>query len=77
MITLNGLTERQKQLVDLMWQCRDIEQVQTLIRALPTAKDQQDCRALMTVLVQETLEQEQGLGQYADAAMAAIRNAMR
>ncbi len=77
MITINGLTERQKQLVDLMWNCRDIDAVNTLIAALPTAKDQQDCRALMTVLVQETLEQELGLDAYADAAAACIARAMR
>ena len=77
MITINGLTERQKQLVDLMWNCRDIDAVNTLIAALPTAKDKQDCRALMTVLVQETIEQELGLEQYAEAAERAISSAMR
>ncbi len=75
MITINGLTERQKQLVDLMWNCRDIEAVNTLIAALPTQQDRQDCRALMTVLVQETLEQELGLDAYADAAAACIARA--
>ncbi len=75
MITINGLTERQKQLVDLMWNCRDIDAVNTLINALPTAKDKQDCRALITVLVQETLEQELGLDQYADIAELAISRA--
>ena len=75
MITINGLTERQKQLVDLMWNCRDLEAVNTLIAALPTDKDKQDCRALCTILVQETLEQELGLEQYESAATAAIARA--
>ena len=75
MITINGLTQRQKQLVDLMWNCRDLDAVNTLINALPTQQDKQDCRALMTVLVQETLEQELGLEAYEDAAQAAIARA--
>ena len=77
MITINGLTQRQKQLVDLMWNCRDLDAVNTLIAALPTDKDKNDCRGLCTILVQETLEQELGLEQYEAAAAAAIRNAMR
>ena len=77
MITINGLTERQKQLVDLMWNCRDLDQVNTLINALPTKQDRVDCRSLCTILIQETLEQEEGLDAYADAAQAAIAAAMR
>lgn len=77
MITLNGLTQRQLQLVDLMWNCKDIDAVNTLIAALPSDKDKQDCRALMTVLVHETLEQELGLDAYEAAATAAIARAMR
>ena len=75
MITITGLTERQKQLVDLMWNCRDLDAVNTLIAALPTAKDKQDCRGLCTILIQETLEQELGLDAYEDAAEAAIARA--
>ena len=77
MITINGLTQRQKQLIDLMWNCKDLDAVNTLIAALPTDKDKQDCRALCTILVQETLEQELGLEQYEDAATAAIARCMR
>ena len=75
MITITGLTERQRQLIDLMWNCRDLDQVNTLIAALPTAKDKQDCRGLCTILIQETLEQELGLDRYADLAQAAINRA--
>ena len=75
MITITGLTERQKQLVDLMWNCQNLEQVNTLISALPTKEDQNDCRGLVTILIQETLEQEQGLDAYADIAEAAIDRA--
>ena len=77
MITITGLTTRQKQLIDLMWNCRDLDAVNTLINALPTEQDKNDCRGLCTILVQETLEQELGLTQYEDAANTAISRAMR
>lgn len=75
MITINGLTERQLQLVDLMWQCQDIEQVNTLISALPSRADQYDALSLITVATLESIEQELGLDDYADAAQAAIDRA--
>ena len=75
MITISGLTERQKQLVDLMWNCKDLDAVNTLINALPTEQDKRDCRGLCTILVQETLEQELGLDQYADQATLIINRA--
>ena len=77
MITINGLTERHKQLIELMWNCRDLDAVNTLINALPTKQDKLDCKSLCTILIQETLEQEEGLERYADAAEAAIARAMR
>ena len=77
MITINGLTERHKQLIDLMWNCPDLEAVNTLINALPTEQDKRDCRGLCTILIQETLEQDLGLDEYEDAANTAIHNAMR
>jgi len=75
MITIDGLTPRQKQLIDLMWNCRDLDAVNTLIAALPTAKDKQDCKGLCTILIHETMEQELGLDEYAEAAELAISRA--
>lgn len=75
MITITGLTERQRQLIDLMWNCRDLEQVNTLIAALPTQQDRVDCKSLCTILIQETLEQEGGLDEYEAIAKAAISRA--
>lgn len=72
MITITNLTPRQKQLVDLMWNCRDLDQVNTLINALPTEQDRRDCRGLCTILIQETLEHEQGLDAYAEVALECI-----
>jgi len=64
MITIAGLTPRQQQLCELMWSCRDLEQVRALIRALPTREDQQQAETLMQVIIQETLEDEGALDDY-------------
>jgi len=71
-ITIHGLTVRQQQLCELMWSCRDIEQVRTLIRALPTLQDRQSANTLMQVIVHETLEDEGALNDYAEAAAGVI-----
>ena len=63
-ITIQGLTDRQRQLCDLMWSCRDLEQVRTLIRALPTVEDQQSANTLMQVIIHESLESQGGLDDY-------------
>ena len=72
MITIQGLTVRQQQLCELMWSCRDIEQVRTLIRALPTKEDRQSAETLMLLIVHETLEEEGGLNDYAEDAVGVI-----
>ena len=66
MITIQGLTQRQRQLCDLMWSCSDLKQVQGLIRALPTLEDQQQAETLMQVLIQESLEQQGAMDDYAE-----------
>ena len=71
-ITIQGLTVRQQQLCELMWACRDIEQVRALIRALPTLQDRQSAETLMLLIVHETLEDEGGLNDYAEAAVGVI-----
>ena len=71
-ITIQGLTVRQQQLCELMWACRDIEQVRALIRALPTLQDRQSAETLMLLIVHETLEDEGGLNDYAEAAAGVI-----
>ena len=75
MITIDNLTPRQRQLVDLMWTCPDLAAVNTLIAALPTEQDRIDCRGLCMILVQETLEQEEGLDHYEDLALDCISRA--
>ena len=71
-ITIQGLTVRQQQLCELMWACRDIEQVRTLISALPTKEDRQSAETLMLLIVHETLEEEGGLNDYAEDAVGVI-----
>ena len=75
MITITGLTERQRNLMDLLWNCRDLEQVTTLIQALPTKQDQVDAAGLIKIATWESIEQELGLGEYKDAALTAIARA--
>lgn len=75
MITITGLTQRQKQVIDLIWQCQTLEQAQALVRALPTRKDRCDAESLMEIVALETMELEDGLDAYADAAQAAISRA--
>ena len=72
MITIHGLTARQQQLCELMWSCRDLEQVKTLIQALPTREDQQQAHTLMTLMVYESLEDQGGLDDYAEDAADVI-----
>ena len=71
-ITIQGLTVRQQQLCELMWACRDIEQVRALIRALPTKQDRQSAETLMLLIVHETLEDEGGLDDYSQDCAAVI-----
>lgn len=73
MITISGLTDRQKNIMDLLWGCQDLDQVQTLIQALPTQQDRQDAHSLIKIATWESIEQELGLEEYRDAAIAAIR----
>lgn len=78
MITIEGLTERQRGIMDLLWNCSDIEQIQTLIQALPSKQDQYDARSLVLIATWESIEQELGYTKECkDAAAIAIANSMR
>ena len=78
MITIHGLTERQRGIMDLLWNCSDIEQINTLINALPSKQDQYDARSLVVIATVESIEQELGYSKECkDAAAIAISNAMR
>ena len=75
MITITGLTQKQKALMDVMWQFEEMEQVTAFIKTLPK-RDQQDCLSLCAIAVQETEEHELNrLDDYESLAIAAIARA--
>lgn len=75
MITITGLTNKQKALMDVMWTMQEMEQVQRFISTLPL-RDRQDCLSLLDIAVQETQEHElNGLEAYEQAAVSAIARA--
>jgi hypothetical protein len=75
MITITGLTQKQKALMDVMWTMQEMEQVQSFIRTLPK-QDALDCLSLLDIAVQETQEHEyNGLEAYESLANAAIARA--
>lgn len=76
MITITGLTHKQKALMDVMWTMDSMSKVQTFVSTLPK-RDAQDCLSLITIATQETIEQEDGLDAYQAAAFAAISAARR
>ena len=67
-ITITGLTARQKQVIDLLWNCPSIEAAQALVKALPTHRDRCDAQSLLTMVAYDSIEQQEGLEQYAQAA---------
>jgi len=77
MITIQGLNDRQRGIMDLLWNCEDITQINTLIQALPSRQDQCDARSLVVIATVESIEQELGFSKETkDAATAAVARAM-
>jgi hypothetical protein len=72
MITIEGLTQRQKTIMDLLWGCDSLEQVQTLISALPSSRDQRDAGSLVLIATLESMEQEGQLEEHLAAAKEII-----
>jgi hypothetical protein len=68
MITINGLTARQKTIMDLLWGCETLEQVTALVSALPNDRDRMDAQGLIMIATQDTIEEELGLDEYIDQA---------
>jgi hypothetical protein len=75
MISITGLTDRQRSIMDLLWGCQDLEQLRALIQGLPTVRDRIDAQGLIWIAQTESLELEQGLEEYRDAASLAISRA--
>jgi hypothetical protein len=72
MITISGLTDRQRTIMDLLWTCRDLDQVNTFIKALPTVADRYDALSLVNIATQESLEEEGVIDQFEEQAREAI-----
>lgn len=77
-IQISGLNTRQKNIMDLLWSCTTLDQVKTLISAMPTLQDRCDAQSLIVIATQESIEQEVGFTQEVqDAANDCISRAMR
>jgi hypothetical protein len=74
MITITGLTHKQKVFMDVMWTMESMPAVEAFIKSLPT-RDRQDCESLVTIAVQETLEQEGRINDYEQDARNVIARA--
>ena len=74
MITIDGLTARQKSICELLWSCTTLDSVRTLVAALPK-RDRQDAQSIVTVMTQDSIEQELGLEDYKAQAQAVIAGA--
>jgi hypothetical protein len=71
MITITGLTHKQKVFMDVMWAMDSMPAVEAFIKTLPT-RDRQDCQSLVAIAVQETLEQEGRINDYEQDAVSVI-----
>ena len=76
MITITGLTQKQKVFMDVMWTMDSMPAVEAFIKTLP-ARDQQDCQSLVAIAVQETLEQEGRIADYEELACSVIARVSR
>jgi hypothetical protein len=71
MISIPNLTHKQKMLLDVMWNIENIQQVNDFINSLPY-KDKIDARGLLQIAIDESIEYEGGLTEWADEAKRAI-----
>jgi hypothetical protein len=76
MISISGLTPKQKALMTVMWDIDSVSKVQEFIRTLPAA-DARDAHSLLQMAIWESLEQQGELDAYKDHATTAIRTASR
>ena len=71
MITITGLTHKQKVFMDVMWSMDSMPAVQSFIKTLPK-RDRQDCLSLIEIAVQESLEEDNRIKDYEQAAVDLI-----
>lgn len=76
MITISGLTVKQKALLTVMWDIDSVDKVQEFIGTLPAA-DARDAHCLLQMAIWESCEQQGELDAYKDHACAVINAARR
>lgn len=76
MITISGLTPKQKALISVMWDLDTMDRVRAFISTLPT-RDQLDAQALLEIAIWESIEQQEGLEDYAQTARDLISHCSR
>jgi hypothetical protein len=67
MITISGLTPKQKALLTVMWDIDSVERVHEFIQTLP-AQDARDAHSLLKMAIWESIEQQEGLEDYEQTA---------
>ena len=77
MIRIENLTQRQRQIMDLLWSCKDMDQLKTLVNALPEHRDRLDAWSLVQIAQWESIEQECGLDRYETDAKNIISSVSR
>ena len=71
MISIPNLTQKQKMLLDVMWNIENIQQVNDFINSLPQ-RDKMDARCLLQIAIDESIEHEGGLKEWEEEARKAI-----
>jgi hypothetical protein len=71
MITISGLTVKQKALLTVMWDIDTTDKVHEFIRTLPAA-DARDAHCLLQIAIWESIEQQEGLADYEHMARDCI-----
>ena len=73
-ISIEGLTTKQKILMDTMWSMQDMTNVTAFVNSLPK-RDAMDCMSLIEIAIQLSYEQDGALDDYKELAQAAINRA--
>lgn len=76
-IQIDKLSPRQIAIAEILWLCRDEEELKDTILALPTHEDRVDASSIVKLMMWDTIEQDIGLDEYAEATDRAIACAMR
>jgi hypothetical protein len=68
MITIEGLSKKQKAIMEILWNCNSLEQAELFIKSMPTHRDRCDAHSLMMLALYETLEEKDGLDEWEEMA---------